>query len=256
VARRLSSGRWDFVVLQEQAQRPSFDPRHREPMMYQPARALHTLIDSAGAQTVFYLTFARRAGDRQNRPDDTYEAMQRRVIDGYTSVARELGARVAPVGVIWQEALRQRPALPLWARDGMHPSRLGSYLVACVLYAALYGDSPLGNSYLGGLDEKRARYLQSLVAAYFDRNPAALRPPGRVRVPVTRVEPDEASGQASGARRKNGRPGILLPAGGKCAPGYLRVRGVCYHRSLPRDRAKRDRIIRRYRRGVVPPLVD
>jgi hypothetical protein len=274
VARRIASRRWDFVVLQEQTQRPSFDPKYREKMMYAPARALHTLIESAGAETMFYLSFARRDGDPLNHPGDSYLAMQQRVIDGYSAIARELGARVAPIGVLWRQALRQRPALSLWHDDGMHPNRLGSYLIACVFYAALYGDSPLGNSYLGGVDPERARYFQSLVASYFTRHPVPappadhrpLAPPRRgsetgrgtnvVRVPIIVREEDVASERAAGVRRKTGKPGIRLPDGGKCRAGYDRVRGVCYHRSLPRDRKSRDRIIQSYKKGVVPPLVQ
>ena len=35
----------------------------------------------------------------------------------------------------------------LYAPDGHHPSRLGSYLAACVFYATLTGESPEGHAY-------------------------------------------------------------------------------------------------------------
>jgi hypothetical protein len=52
----------------------------------------------------------------------------------------------------------------LWSWDGTHPSTAGSYLDACVFYAALTGRSPEGNPYTAGLDLGQARFLQQMAA--------------------------------------------------------------------------------------------
>jgi len=52
----------------------------------------------------------------------------------------------------------------LWAWDGTHPSTAGSYLDACMFYAALTGRSPVGNPYTAGLDPSQARFLQQVAA--------------------------------------------------------------------------------------------
>ena len=52
---------------------------------------------------------------------------------------------LVPVGPAWEAALEARPDLPLYARDGIHPSALGVYLTACVFYASLSGESPIDN---------------------------------------------------------------------------------------------------------------
>jgi len=52
---------------------------------------------------------------------------------------------IVPVGPAWQAALKNRPDLQLYANDGIHPSALGVYLSACVLYASITGESPLDN---------------------------------------------------------------------------------------------------------------
>jgi len=52
---------------------------------------------------------------------------------------------IVPVGPAWQAALNSRPDLELYASDGIHPSALGVYLSACVLYASITGESPLDN---------------------------------------------------------------------------------------------------------------
>jgi hypothetical protein len=61
--------------------------------------------------------------------------------------------------------MEQEPQLELWARDGSHPSKEGSYVAACVLYAAVCQQSPAGLGYLAGLPEDVALALQSIAAA-------------------------------------------------------------------------------------------
>jgi hypothetical protein len=158
--RLLHDVHWDVVVLQEQSQIPSFsaDDRAREFTPY-----VVRLADEArrsGAQPLLFVTWAHRTGDRRNVSGDTYAAMQQRVVDGYWEAARAASAAVAPVGVAWAEALARRPQLELWARDGTHPSRAGSYLAACVFSALLTRRSPVGNAYIAGLESSEARFLQ------------------------------------------------------------------------------------------------
>jgi hypothetical protein len=159
---QLSAVRYDYVVLQDQQQRPAFrsNMTQLEEIFVAPARELDRQTRAAGAKTLLYMTAARRAGDPDNVPGDSYEDMQDRVRDSYESLGRELEARVVPVGVAYRWAHEQRPELALWNPDGSHPSRLGSYLTACAFYSALYARSPDGNPYLAGLPEDDARFAQ------------------------------------------------------------------------------------------------
>ncbi|HKU41476.1 MAG TPA: SGNH/GDSL hydrolase family protein [Polyangiales bacterium] len=153
----LEHGPWDYVVLQEQQQRPTFAPEEVERFFFTPARTLDVLVRAAGARTVLYMTAARRDGDG---PGDTYEAMQARSIRSHQQLARELGALTVPAGPAWQSVRRERPDLQLWQPDGMHPSLAGSYLIACVFYAVLYAHSPLDNRFTAGLPDDVAQVLQ------------------------------------------------------------------------------------------------
>jgi hypothetical protein len=160
--RLLHEARWDYVVLQEQSQIPSFAASDRarefEPFVTQLTQA----IEAAGARPLLFLTWGYRTGDRRNVPHDTYGWMQQRLITGEWSAARASGAAIAPVGLAWAEALKERPELELWADDGKHPSRLGSYLAACVLYATVTRRSPVGDSFTDGLDASDAHFLQTI----------------------------------------------------------------------------------------------
>jgi lysophospholipase L1-like esterase len=158
--RLLHEVRWDVVVLQEQSQIPSFpaDDRAREFTPY--VVRLADEVRRAGAQPLLFVTWAHRTGDRRNVHDDTYSAMQQRVVAGYADAARAAQAAIAPVGPRWAEALRRRPQLELWASDGTHPSRAGSYLAGCVFYGLLTRRSPVGDAYTAALDPPLARFLQ------------------------------------------------------------------------------------------------
>ncbi len=124
----LQQGKWDYVVLQEQSLLPINDPA----TMHQYARLFDAEIRKAGAKTIFYLTWAR-----QDHPE-----MQVKLNDAYLSIARDLGAIVAPVGIAWQTAFKENPQTVFHIEDKSHPNPAGSYMAACVLYATIYGKSP------------------------------------------------------------------------------------------------------------------
>src|SRR5579862_1854074 len=63
----------------------------------------------------------------------------------------------------------------LWVgnTDKRHPTLIGTYLAACTTYAAVYGKSPVGNTYLAGIDPATAQFLQTVaqetVQEYYGR---------------------------------------------------------------------------------------
>lgn len=149
----IAEGKWDVVVLQEngrlaQASSPSSMP---------PARTLVEAIRRSGAQPLFYMTWAYR-----ERQQDWAK-----VRATYRRFATHFEADLAPVGIAWQVALRQAPEIDLYHADGIHPSPEGSYLVACVFFAQLFGKSPVGlprDSEIGVSDEPTRR-LQEIAWA-------------------------------------------------------------------------------------------
>jgi hypothetical protein len=161
--RLLREVHWDVVVLQEKSWLLSLPEEQWRRATYPAARALHEKIAAAGARTVLFMTWGYVRGDRRDQPHDTYAAMQARLADGYSKLGAELGARVAPAGLAWAEALRRDPSLDLWAGDGQHPGRLGSYLAACVFYAMLSGREPAQSGFTAGIQPGQARVFQQVV---------------------------------------------------------------------------------------------
>jgi hypothetical protein len=122
----LRERKWNFVVLQERSRRPLDDPKR----MLHFGRLLGQAIRSSGARTVLFLTWPR-----QSRPEDM-NALEA----GYRALARDLNATIAPVGPAWLAAIRRTPSIALYQEDGSHPTHLGSYLTACVIYLTLQDD--------------------------------------------------------------------------------------------------------------------
>ena len=62
----------------------------------------------------------------------------------YFGIAEELGAETAPVGVAWRSAYGEPNPPTLHAADKSHASPAGTYLAACVFYATLFNETPVG----------------------------------------------------------------------------------------------------------------
>jgi hypothetical protein len=166
---KLTSKKWDYVVLQEQSQIPAIEP-FRVQGMYPASRQLVSKILEAEADPVFFLTWAHRDGMPDNGMPD-YETMQAQIDFGYLQIAQELNARVAPAGIAWLLAREQNPQRNLWQDDGSHPNITGTYLAACVFYAVIFRQSPVGLKFTAGLPEETARQMQTTAADLVLQNP-------------------------------------------------------------------------------------
>lgn len=167
----LKGSHFDWMVLQDQSQAPSFSRAQLEAETYPYATRLHTAATNAGTRTIFFLTWGHKNGDPENVAGDSYDAMQARLVAGYEGIAGPLGVPVAPVGLAWQNVAKTQPSISLWQADGSHPSTAGTYLAACVFYNFFYGRSPVGNSYKAGLDAAVALTLQRVAAETIARYP-------------------------------------------------------------------------------------
>ena len=165
----ITQRKWDFIVLQEQSDYPAVAAQRQE-LVYPAARLLSGRVRESGATPVLFMTWGRREG----LPEaglKTYAEMQAQVEAGYMEIANELKLMVVPVGIAWQNAIAQKPQLELWQSDGIHPTREGTYLSACVFYAAIFKQSPAGLTYRAGLPEETASLLQAAAAKTVLENP-------------------------------------------------------------------------------------
>jgi lysophospholipase L1-like esterase len=85
------------------------------------------------------------------------------IAQAHRDAAKELNVDVAPVGLAWQEASKQRPSMNFYGPDREHPSIFGTYLATCVIYATIYGRDPVGYTYVpSGITREEAAFLQKI----------------------------------------------------------------------------------------------
>ena len=162
-ANLLTSSKWDFVVLQEQSEIPSVESL-RQATMYPAARDLVPTIRDAGAEPIFFVTWAHRNGWPVNGLPD-YATMQSSIDAAYLFIAGDQHAPVAPVGYTWENVFKQESNLDLWQDDGSHPTTKGTYLAACVFYASFFSESPVGLKFHAGLADADVSQVQAAAAA-------------------------------------------------------------------------------------------
>lgn len=218
---RIQEGGWTYVVIQEQSLLGGLsidgnvylaDP---EPLFFPAARQIAAQITAVGAKPLFFMTWSRKAN----------LSAQGHLTHAYASIAKELGAALAPVGVAWERVRRERPELELYDVDGSHPGPAGTYLSACVLFASIFqkgctgapgtlAGAPWAGSFfdssrsvtLVSLPEDTARYLQRvgtevalLEQIPTDTVPAPVHPPVPSLPPGEPLQPSQLAGDWSGS---------------------------------------------------------
>jgi hypothetical protein len=124
------NGGWNVVVLQ---QGPSSLEDSRA-LLLTYAKNFAVPIHGIGARAALYQVWP--TSDRQ---EDFLRANE-----SYRIAAAAVAGMLFPVGEAWLGAQQLDASVPLYAFDGLHPSAEGSYLAALVMYATLYGKSPIG----------------------------------------------------------------------------------------------------------------
>jgi hypothetical protein len=159
---KLKSVKRDFVVLQEQSQ-GALKPASRA-RMFKYAKLICREAKANGAQSVFFMTWARRStfgkdgkGKMSKRQfmyevakdgksvivDPKVMSVNERIVKTHRVMADALAAKVAPCGVAFAKAIKAGIAVHSEKEKyGSHPNVNGSYLIACVFYGTIYDRDP------------------------------------------------------------------------------------------------------------------
>ena len=89
------------------------------------------LAKAAGAKTVLLENWALQG--QQTLP---------KIEAAYASANQRVGARIVPLAQAW-DTVNAHGAINLY-RDGKHPTPIATYMAACLVYAAIYHQSPAG----------------------------------------------------------------------------------------------------------------
>jgi len=124
----IASGPLHFVVMQ---QGPSSLVENRE-LLREWTQRFAAPIREAGAIPALYMVW----------PSSARSADFDGVLAAYSGAAAAVGGLFMPAGEAWRAAWRRDSQMALYGPDGFHPSVLGTYLAALVIFARLYDVSP------------------------------------------------------------------------------------------------------------------
>ena len=141
---------FDTVIMMDCSQCP-IHPRLKS-VFHEYVKKDSEIIRKAGARPVLFMSWAYK-----DRPEMTAELAEQ-----YTIAGNDNDALVIPAGLAFAKAISKRPDLEFYQADKRHPTLIGTYLAACTSYAALYGKSPIGNTYTAGVDASTAKFLQTV----------------------------------------------------------------------------------------------
>ncbi len=130
-ARRIAAGGWDWVVIHDIVY--SYGSNSDKFKTY--AGKFAEAARKAGAKVLFVAT-----GEVETAKDKAGVMYQ----DAAAMARQSKGARVAGAGMSWRKAWALDPKLDFWYTDRAHPSAVGYYVNACVIYAALTDHNPGG----------------------------------------------------------------------------------------------------------------
>ena len=139
---KLNDNTYHLAFIQEQ----SLMPVRKPAMFYEGARRVHALLEEHDVPACMYETWGRKNEssdlERYNLTNDT---MTQILIANYGAIAEELGIPVSHVGTAFFDIYTNYSEfIDLYNPDNYHPSLVGSWLIAYVHYATVYGLSPIG----------------------------------------------------------------------------------------------------------------
>lgn len=136
----MKDAKYDIVFLQEQSNNPITDTAD----FFYSTNILYNYFKDLGSTVIMYETWSYRNG-YQNM---NYYEMHQKLSASYEWIATDLGIQVSRAGTAFYYMYRDHKSIDLnKASDGSHPNSIGTYLVALVHYATIYGRSPVGINY-------------------------------------------------------------------------------------------------------------
>ena len=129
-------------------------------------------IHEKGAEAALYMIHAYVEPHEDVNPN-----MIKDIKEMYIDVANRNKILVIPVGIAFENAYTEKPKIQLHKDyDGTHPSLLGTYLAACVVFSSITNKSPqdIEYNYYGSINETDKEFLQRIahetVENFYDIN--------------------------------------------------------------------------------------
>eukprot|EP00039_Didymoeca_costata_P021526 m.344777 g.344777 ORF g.344777 m.344777 type:complete len:630 (-) comp25107_c0_seq1:178-2067(-) len=196
--KNIAKGDWDFLVLQDQSQVPSctcFGSQYRDSLAG--VDKIHDLLPNNRTKLLLYLTWGRRNNDNNAGFNQCFGEMMKNLQAGYERYRDSVTggqAYIAPVGLSFKKvhdgychssktdpnhekceggngspttgcvnATNQKTNFTnLYSGDGSHSGSEGKYLISCVFYAVMTGNSPVGLPTYKNIALNKVAFLQRI----------------------------------------------------------------------------------------------
>ena len=151
VHEKIKNGNNNIVILQEDI--PEYKEHNVAPF-FEYATLFEKEITSSKSKLVLFMAWP-------------YERLNwislDEIVAAHKTIAKQLNATVAPVGIALDRSLSMRPHMAMLGKDKEHETVHGTYLASCVIYATLFNINPMRVRYWPeGITKFEARYLQDL----------------------------------------------------------------------------------------------
>jgi len=144
----LKTAEWDIVVLQGHSLEAISSINGKA--FAKAVKLFSNTTRAAGAEPLLFMTWAY-----SDKPE-----MTSKLDRVYSSIGRKTDTQIAPIGLAFAAVNDSGKNIKLITKDKKHPTLAGTYLAACVIYSALFQQSPADNGYNSSLSEETARYLR------------------------------------------------------------------------------------------------
>jgi hypothetical protein len=162
----INQQQWDYVVLQEQSQKPALDDIYTDENVIPYLLKLDSIIkkNNPCTQVILFETWARRNGDQEychSYPSTcNFESMQKRIKESYKRMADISKAVIAPVGEAFRYMMEYDSSVVLYQDDNSQPTIEGSYLAAVVFHEVFFHRDSYGNDFYNNFSQSKAVHLQ------------------------------------------------------------------------------------------------
>ena len=160
--------KYDYVVIQEQSERPISNPAK----FYAAVRNLAERIREHGATPILYSTWGRKTGAPTMPEGETNESMTWKIAAAYQAIGNELNIAVAHSGLAFYDVYTGDSGIEIYHTDYHHPSYAGSYLSAATLFTKIFDADPTLVNYVGELTSKDAIILRQAAKKAVFETPA------------------------------------------------------------------------------------
>ena len=177
----IRQGGYDYAIIQDQSKNPA--RLADDPVGYAKVRencvALAEMIRqySPDCDVILDLTWAYPNSDNTFGGYGSYDNFDKLLYDGVMGMALAADCRIAPVGMAFAQSRAEHSNWSLYfSGDGLHPTRTGAYLEACVEYVTMFGKEFSGPAVNCNVAADRASYMRGLAESIVFDNPDVVNP--------------------------------------------------------------------------------